>query len=60
MQVDFGQQVVLVGDVHQLGSWELGNAPHMTWSEGDTWSATVDLPEWATVEYKFVLINPGQ
>lgn len=60
LQVDFGQQVLLVGDAPQLGSWELGNAPHMSWSEGDTWTATVDLPEGASVEYKFVLQNPGQ
>lgn len=59
-QVDFGQQVLLVGDAPQLGSWELGHAPHMSWSEGDTWTATVDLPEGAAVEYKFVLQSPGQ
>ncbi|KAL4440179.1 hypothetical protein ABPG75_003180 [Micractinium tetrahymenae] len=58
-KVDYGQQVLLVGDAPQLGSWELGRAPHMSWSEGDTWTVTVDLPEGAAVEYKFVLQNPG-
>ena len=57
-QVDFGEQVVLVGNAPELGNWQLDHAPNMTWSEGDTWVATITLPPGTDVEYKFVLRSP--
>ncbi|PSC73322.1 water chloroplastic [Micractinium conductrix] len=57
-KVDFGEQVVLVGNTPELGNWQLDHAPNMTWSEGDTWVATITLPPGTHVEYKFVLRSP--
>lgn len=51
---------MLVGSADALGGWELSRAPHMTWSEGDLWSATVELPAGANIEYKFALWDPHQ
>jgi hypothetical protein len=47
--------MVLVGDADVLGAWELQRAPVMTWSEGDDWRVTVDLPAGQEVEYKFAV-----
>lgn len=56
--LEFGQQMVLVGDSDHLGGWELERAPIMTWSDGDTWRVTIDLPAGSTVEYKFAIKGP--
>jgi hypothetical protein len=48
----------VVGDVDQLGGWELERAPHMVWTEGDVWQATVDMPSGTAAEFKFVLSSP--
>ena len=58
LQVDFGDQLLVVGDVDQLGGWELERAPHMVWTEGDVWQATVDMPSGTAAEFKFVLSSP--
>ena len=57
-QVDFGDQLLVVGDVEQLGAWELERAAHMVWTEGDVWQASVDLPSGTAAEFKFVLSSP--
>lgn len=57
-KVNFGQELVLVGSADALGAWELARAPHMTWNDGDVWTATIELPAGAHVEYKFALWDP--
>ncbi|KAI7840404.1 hypothetical protein COHA_005835 [Chlorella ohadii] len=57
-KVNFGQELVLVGSTDSLGGWELARAPHMTWNEGDLWTATIELPAGTHVEYKFALWDP--
>jgi hypothetical protein len=59
LQLTFGQQMVLVGDVEALGEWELQRAPVMEWSEGDNWRVTLTVPASATLEYKFAVVDPG-
>lgn len=59
-QVNFGQALVLVGSAEQLGSWQLEHAPTMTWGEGDVWTASLELPAGANIEYKFALTDPHQ
>lgn len=54
MQVPFGQELTICGSAAQLGGWDLEKALKMTWSEGDRWQATVELPAGAGVEWKFV------
>lgn len=59
-QLNFGQQMVLVGDAEALGAWELERAPVLTWSEGDDWRVTLDLPAGSQLEYKFAVTSPHE
>jgi Starch binding domain len=43
MQVHYGETVKLVGSPAELGSWNVGAAPELTWSDGDIWTTSVDL-----------------
>ncbi|KAL4443310.1 hypothetical protein ABPG75_011047 [Micractinium tetrahymenae] len=56
-KIPFGQELVVCGSAAQLGSWELGQALKMTWSEGDRWQATAELLAGAGLEWKFVQIG---
>lgn len=60
----FGQNVLLTGSSPELGEWDLSRAARMEWSEGRNgehhWSASVELPAGADVEYKFVIDDPKQ
>ena len=58
LQVAFGQHLAVVGDAKALGGWEVGHAPELRWGEGDVWSASVELPAGAAVNYKFI-VHPG-
>ena len=61
VQVAFGQNLAVVGDAEALGGWEVGRAPELHWGEGDVWSASVELPAGAAVNYKFIVVQgPGQ
>lgn len=53
-RTNFGQSVKLIGSHAKLGSWDLGKALELTWSEGDRWIATVELPAGGVYEYKWV------
>ncbi|EFN52802.1 hypothetical protein CHLNCDRAFT_54232 [Chlorella variabilis] len=59
-KLNFGQQMVLVGDAEALGAWELERAPVLTWSEGDDWRVTLDLPAGSQLEYKFAVTSPHE
>lgn len=59
LQVHFGQQVVLVGSHERLGAWCLDTgAVRMAWTVGNDWSATLELPLGAELEYKFAVVDP--
>lgn len=47
-----------MGNAPQLGGWKLGRAVRMRWSQGHVWSATVELPAGASIEYKFAVQDP--
>ncbi len=47
-----------MGNLPQLGGWKLDRAVRMGWSAGHVWSATVDLPAGASIEYKFAVRDP--
>jgi hypothetical protein len=34
----------VVGGPPELGAWDAGAAPALTWGEGDVWTATLELP----------------
>lgn len=56
--MQFAQEVLLVGSLPQLGGWGLEGAVRLTWGEGHAWTATVELPAGAELEYKFVVTDP--
>ena len=57
--VDYGQHIVLVGSTPELGNWVLADGVNLTWSEGDMWNATLELPSTSVVEYKYVVVGQG-
>lgn len=58
-RVEFGQHICVVGGCPELGNWILADAVSLTWSDGDMWNATVELPAGAVVEYKYVVVGAG-
>lgn len=50
----------LVGSHEALGSWQVDKAVPATWSEGHQWSASVELPAGAQLEFKFVVADPSK
>eukprot|EP00879_Flechtneria_rotunda_P023479 GHRR01024836.1.p1 GENE.GHRR01024836.1~~GHRR01024836.1.p1 ORF type:complete len:450 (+),score=164.92 GHRR01024836.1:256-1605(+) len=40
----FGEYLKVVGGPSELGAWDAGAAPALTWGEGDVWTATLELP----------------
>jgi len=40
----FGEYLKVVGGPAELGAWDAGAAPALTWGEGDVWTATLELP----------------
>lgn len=59
LQVNFGQEVLLVGSVKALGDWDLATAVPLTWEEGHRWTASVEMPAGEEVQFKFVVANPN-
>jgi len=57
LRVEFGDEVIVVGDAEALGSWALSKAKKLSWHEGDVWSAEVDLPLDSLVEYKYAVTS---
>ena len=56
-QAVFGQDVRLLGSHHALGAWDQTRAVPLTWTEGDVWTATVDLPAGGIFFYKYLVCD---
>ena len=55
-----GESLVVVGNVAELGGWNVDVGAKMTWTEGDVWTAEVAIPnDSAAVEFKMVRFNEG-
>lgn len=56
-QVEFGQNVVLVGSVRELGDWDVAKGVPLHWSVGDIWTCrtTVKRADVNRIEYKYVV-----
>ncbi|MBG0817691.1 carbohydrate-binding module family 20 domain-containing protein [Planomonospora sp. ID82291] len=54
----WGQNVFVVGDVAELGSWNPANAVALSAASYPVWKATVNLPAGKTISYKYVKKNP--
>ncbi|KAI3431719.1 hypothetical protein D9Q98_004763 [Chlorella vulgaris] len=52
----FGQVLKVVGGTSEMGDWDPNAAPIMTWSEGDVWFVTLDIPA-GRHEFKVVVDN---
>eukprot|EP00887_Chlorella_sp_A99_P001045 scaffold14.g1045.t1 len=60
LKVAFGEHLRVVGSDAALGAWEPSAGAPLAWGEGHVWSATLDLPAEASLEYKFVHIIDGR
>mmetsp|Transcript_27635 Transcript_27635/g.58501 ORF Transcript_27635/g.58501 Transcript_27635/m.58501 type:complete len:229 (+) Transcript_27635:213-899(+) len=60
LSVAFGDEVCVVGDAQGLGSWSLSKAKKLEWHDGDVWSAQVDLPSGADIQYKYAITSHNQ
>ena len=49
--------LVLLFHHARTGAWNLEGAAELHWSDGDRWSATVELPAGRVVEYKYVVLD---
>lgn len=52
LQVAYGESHKIVGGHPSLGSWDVGSAPTMKWSDGDVWTLVVDYPAGQKLEFK--------
>lgn len=43
-RVAFGNSIAILGSQQSLGNWQPADALAMTWSAGDEWSVSADLP----------------
>jgi phosphatidylserine/phosphatidylglycerophosphate/cardiolipin synthase-like enzyme len=59
LQVRADAKVFISGDHANLGSLDASQAVEMTLS-GDNWSATVDLPAGAEIDYQYLVRGPDQ
>jgi hypothetical protein len=55
-QVNYGQQLRVVGNAPGLGGWDTARGLHLKWSEGHVWSGEVELDAGSHVEFK---VTPG-
>ncbi|GIH73724.1 alpha-amylase [Planobispora longispora] len=54
----WGQNVFVVGDAAELGSWNPANAVALSAADYPVWKATVNLPAGRTISYKYIKKNP--
>ena len=54
-QVAFGESHKIVGGHPSLGSWDVGAAPFMHWSDGNIWTLDIDVPAGQGLEFKVCL-----
>lgn len=55
----WGQNVYVVGNVAELGSWNTSNAVLLSPDNYPIWSGTVNLPAETSIEFKYVKIDGG-
>ncbi|KXZ45404.1 hypothetical protein GPECTOR_55g310 [Gonium pectorale] len=53
----YGQSVKIIGSHPKLGNWDINKALDLSWTEGDRWLATLELPAGSVYEYKYVLVD---
>ncbi|MCK6508768.1 phospholipase D-like domain-containing protein [Myxococcota bacterium] len=53
-----GDQVYLVGDIPELGGWDLDKGIRLNANDWPDWKVALDIPAGTHFEYKFVVKNP--
>ena len=56
-RVEYGQCLRVVGDLPELGGWDVQRAPALTWGEGDVWTGELALPPNSSPSFKFVVCS---
>ncbi|MER6173778.1 carbohydrate-binding module family 20 domain-containing protein [Streptosporangium sp. NPDC001681] len=54
----YGQNVFVVGDIAELGSWNPANAVALSSADYPVWKVTANLPANTAVSYKYIKKNP--
>eukprot|EP00899_Mesostigma_viride_P021855 jgi/Mesvir1/29671/Mv21510-RA.1 len=61
VETRYGEEVRVVGQGHHsLGNWDTSKGLPLTWTDGHTWRGKLNLPAGATLEYKFILVDPSR
>ena len=53
-QAAYGEGLRVVGNLDDLGAWDVAAAPAMHWTEGHVWVADLRLPAAMQAEFKLV------
>ncbi|PNW79451.1 hypothetical protein CHLRE_09g415600v5 [Chlamydomonas reinhardtii] len=56
-RTSYGQSVKIIGSHAKLGNWDINKALVLSWTDGDRWVATIELPAGSVYEYKYVLVD---
>ncbi|KAJ1610992.1 starch binding domain containing protein [Cryptosporidium canis] len=59
-ETKFGQELRVVGNIPELGNWNVDNGVTMRWTEGSFWTASISIipkTKLDNIEYKYVLTS---
>lgn len=59
-EVDFGQSLHVLGDIPQLGEWNVESCRQMQWTEGHNWVLHLNIERGSTFEFKFLIKSPPE
>ena len=51
-KVNFGEGHKIVGNVAELGQWDVERAPSMAWNDGSLWTLDLEMPVGSNLEFK--------
>lgn len=53
--VPFGCNIAIVGSSESLGAWDQKESVALSWTDGDIWTATCEIPRDSVIEYKYLI-----
>jgi len=56
-QAEYGEHLKIVGNLPQLGSWNVEDAAPMQWKDNHIWETDVELPLGREAQFKAVLLS---
>ena len=54
-KLKFGQGLYIVGNIPEIGNWDPMNSVRLNWTEGNNWSAIINIPAPSDFEYKYIV-----